>query len=298
MRVATKTIYSNIIKYINNATEAMTKANEVAASGKRINRLSDDPVGLVTVLDLNSSLANIEQMESNIDMGVSWLTAGEAALTQVEDLVTEAKTLCVEMASDTSDSSARANAVETVDGYLREILSLANTQVGGRYIFGGTQTDTAPFAFDDEDAPTAVNYAGNNSPFTIKVGKDTSVAVGGDGEEIFGVSGDSIFDTLIELGADLKTNNVDGIQEAMDKLDAHFETVQASISDIGAKQNRLDLKKNIIQSLELTYTDRKSQIEDADIAEAVINLESAELVYQAVLNSASQVMSLSLLDYI
>ena len=66
MRVANKTIFDSIKINLDKATEAMAEANMVVSSGKRINRLSDDPVGLVTVLDLRSSLANIEQLQKNI----------------------------------------------------------------------------------------------------------------------------------------------------------------------------------------------------------------------------------------
>ena len=77
----------------------MAEANMVVSSGKRINRLSDDPVGLVTVLDLRSSLANIEQLGRNINTGRSWLNMAESAMSQIEDVLTQGKVLTVEMSS-------------------------------------------------------------------------------------------------------------------------------------------------------------------------------------------------------
>ena len=69
MRVANRTIFESIKVNLDKATEAMAEANMVVSSGKKMNRLSDDPVGLVTVLDLRSSLANIEQLQKNINTG-------------------------------------------------------------------------------------------------------------------------------------------------------------------------------------------------------------------------------------
>ena len=89
MRVATRTIFDNIKINLDKATEAMAEANLVASSGKRINRLSDDPVGLVTVLDLRSSLANIEQLQRNINTGRSWLNMAESAMSQIGDVQCE-----------------------------------------------------------------------------------------------------------------------------------------------------------------------------------------------------------------
>ena len=69
MRIATKTMYDNIMINLNNSIEAMNKANMETSSGKRINSLADDPAGLAKVLNLNSRIAEIEQIERNISMG-------------------------------------------------------------------------------------------------------------------------------------------------------------------------------------------------------------------------------------
>ena len=84
----------------------------------------------------------------------------------------------------------------------------------------------------------------------------------------------------------------------MSRLDEHFKNVNANISDIGGKSIRLDVKKNMIADLELSDTDRMSQIEDADLAEAILDLKSKELAYNAALSSSSKLMQTSLVDYL
>jgi flagellar hook-associated protein 3 FlgL len=84
----------------------------------------------------------------------------------------------------------------------------------------------------------------------------------------------------------------------MDNLDSHLDSVNAQVSDIAGKAIRLDVRENIITDLELSYTDRKSQLEDADIAEAIIELESKELAYNAALSASAKIMQLSLVDFL
>ncbi len=308
MRIANKTIYDSIISNLNKTSTEMFRANQTVSSGKQINCLSDDPVGLVTVLDLRSSQAHVEQLERNIAMGKSWLNMGESALTQIEDVLTEAKTLCVQMANATQGATERKNAAAVVEGHFQQILSLANSQVGGRYIFGGTRTDTVPFVYNAETDPANVTYQGNATPFSVKIGQSTTVAVGRDGETFLGDDAiawddsndgeDNLFKTLIDLKTALTTNDVEGIQGAISKIDNHQETVRNTISNSGAKIVRLETKENIIQDLKLIYTERKSQLEDADLAEAIIDLKTKETAYQAALSSSSKVMALSLVDYL
>ena len=286
MRVANTTIYDMVKFNLNNITEELNKANEVVSTGKRINNLSDDPVGLNQVLNIKSTLSNFEQLGRNINMGKSWLATSESAMSNVQNLISDAKGLCVHMATATTSSAARASAAEIVQNTLEEIVSLANTELNGRYVFAGSKTDTTPFS-------QGGIYSGDSNPFTVKIARDATVEVGSDGHATFG----TIFTTLSDLKNALEGNEVSGIQAAMSNLDTHFDHISNKISEIGSKMVRMEIKENIFQDLKFSNTERLSKIEDADIAEAIINLKAKELAYQAALASSAKVMQLSLVDY-
>jgi flagellar hook-associated protein 3 FlgL len=287
MRVANKAIYDSVKYNLGSISEELYKANEIVSTGKRINNLSDDPVGLTQSLNIRSTLSSIEQMGRNISYGNSWLTASESALTSVQNIISDTKVLCLQMANATIGSEQRSSAAGTVQNMLDEIVSLGNTDVAGNYIFSGSRTDTIPFAQNG-------TYNGDNNPFAIKISRISTVEVGSDGEEVFG----NIFNTLSNLKTALETNDVSGIQDAMGNLDGHFDDISAKISDVGSKMNRMEIKDKIYQDLNFSNTERLSIIENADIAEAIMNLKAAELTYQAALASSSTVMRLTLVDYL
>ena len=291
MRVTNRSIFESIKYNLGTISDELNKANEVASTGKRINKLSDDPVGLTQSLSIQSSLANIEQMQRNIDYGQSWLNSSESALTSVSNILSDTKALCVQMASGTVGADQRAAAAENVQNNLDEIVSLANTNVNGSYIFAGSKTDTVPF---DQDGTGNVTYNGDNTAFSIKISNNASIEIGSDGQAVFG----TLFTTLSDLKTALQNNDVTGIQDAMGKLDDSMNDISAKISDIGSKTDRMDIKKNIFQDLNLTDTTRLSTIEDADMAQAIMDVSAAQLTYQAALASSSKVMSLSLVDYL
>ena len=70
------------------------------------------------------------------------------------------------------------------------------------------------------------------------------------------------------------------------------------ISNTGIKETQLDVKWGVIQDLKLNYTERKSELEDADITQAVMDLTSRQTAYKAALASSAKVMQLSLVDYL
>jgi flagellar hook-associated protein 3 FlgL len=286
MRVANKTIYDTVTYNLSNCTQGLNQANEIVSSGKRINNLSDDPVGLAQALNVKSTISNLEQMQRNISTGNSWLVSSESALTHVQDILSETKTLCIQMANATIDSVQRISAAETVQNLFDEIVSLANTNIAGSYIFSGSKTDTTPFSEDG-------TYNGNSNAFTVKIGKDTTVEVGSDGGALFG----DILSTMGGLRTSLANNDVEGIQDAMSDLDGHFDDISTKISDVGSKMNRMDIKEKIFEDIIFANTERLSKIEDADMAEAIMELKAREFAYQAALSSSVKLMTLSLIDY-
>lgn len=295
MRVTQQMLFNSQIKYIQAAADAVWDANEISSSGKRINRASDDPSGQATVMTLRSQLSALAQQEENLDMAESWLDSAENALSQIESILSEISSLAVQMANTTQTADERTQAAEQVEIYLEEIVSLANTEVAGRYIFGGNQTSQAPFSLDGDGN---VTYVGSQQAFEIISGPTSRITVGQVGEDIFGSGSNSLFTALNDLIDGLEDNDVSAISAALSPLEDQLDAILSAEASIGAKQNGIEIRRNMIEELELMYTERKSNIEDADMTEAVIELESAELIYQAALKASTEVMALSVLNYL
>lgn len=287
MRVASKTVYDRTIYNLSNITDELNRSNEIISSAKRINKPSDDPVGLTQALGLRASIDSIKQMQRNLDLGKSYLNSAESALSQVQELIEEVKSICVQMVNSTVGASERAAVAKNVNNIKKEIISLANTDVNGWYIFGGYQSSIPPFQSDG-------TYVSDTKEFSIKISNSTSLEVGMNGAEVF----DTLFTTLDNLKNALENNDIDNIRTAMDELDIHFDNILAKISDVGSKILRIEVKEKIYQDLELENLDKLSKIEDADMASAVVELKSKELAYQAALASSAKVMQLSLVNYV
>ena len=76
------------------------------------------------------------------------------------------------------------------------------------------------------------------------------------------------------------------------------DIVNKATADLGSRGVRLDLTESRMQDQQVTFTDLMSSNEDADLADTIINLSSAENVYNASLNAASKVVRNTLMDFI
>jgi len=298
MRVSNQSTFDAIKYQLAQAADSLVKANAIVSSGKKINNLSDDPIGMVQVLSLKESLSSMDQLGRNISTARNWLNGGETALGRVKRIITDMKTLCVQMANGTVGSSERAAAAAQVQGALEQVVSLANAQVNGQYIFAGTNTGTKPFAIQTGSSSTTVAYSGNDAPFSVKIGKNTSVQVGQSGQAVFGDGSTGIFKTLLDLKGYLEGNSVAGVQQCMTVLNSNLDQVSSAVSEIGAKGVQLDTKDKILQDMKLSYQTRKSSLQDADMVSAISDVTLRQTAYQAALASSAKVMRMSLVDYL
>src|ERR1051325_3597680 len=163
MRVTTQSITNQTIENIQLASERLGKAQEVATTGKRINQISDDPIGAVRVLRLRGFASSLDQFKRNIDHAEPFLQQTDSALSNVTDGINRAKELALSMANDTVTPSDRQAAAAEVHQIYLNVLSQANTNIENQYIFGGFATARQPFAA----GVTGVDYLGDNGQISV-----------------------------------------------------------------------------------------------------------------------------------
>jgi len=85
MRISYSMIYDQTEFNINKQYENFFKLNEKVITGKEVNRPSDNPTAMSNILGYRSTISSLEQYETNIERGSTWLRYTEAALTQAEE---------------------------------------------------------------------------------------------------------------------------------------------------------------------------------------------------------------------
>lgn len=118
---------------------------EQMATQKRINRISDDPTGMTMLMTYRQNQASIVQYQKNVDNSNGWLSMTESKLTSAQDLLTRAKELAIGQGTATATAESRRIAANNVEQLRQEMLSLANSMYGDRYLFSGSRMDAPPF---------------------------------------------------------------------------------------------------------------------------------------------------------
>ena len=204
MRVTHQALFLRITEDVQQAYQRLVDTSRQASSGKRINAFRDDPLGVARVFDLRSIVTSLQQYSRNITTSQPFLEQTDTALGQVSDTLLRAKELALIMTNDTHTAQDRQSAAVEVNQLFEQVLLVANTEVAGRFLFGGFQNDAAPF-----DSTGA--YLGDNGDMAIQTGSTSTLSLNVTGSRVFqgvgGSAGVGVFDTLRDLATVL---NADG----------------------------------------------------------------------------------------
>jgi flagellar hook-associated protein 3 FlgL len=251
-------------------------------------------------LSLRSELRNIEQFQKNIDDGTGWLELSEVSLSELETLFVEARGLAVQGASDTYNSQQRRSLADQIDQFLEHAVSLSESRYRGRYIFAGTQTGDPPYGAtrDQEGMILSLDPTGDatgNIEREVADGIVMQVNVAGD--SVYEGSLNA-FDVLIDLRDALGENNVGGVRESLSSLADMREKISSVRGEIGARVNRMELTRNVLDRVTTEMTTILSEDEDVDLTSTIVNLQQEQDVFQAALASGNTVIPQSLMDFI
>jgi flagellar hook-associated protein 3 FlgL len=178
MRVTNRLMADTVLNSLYKNTQQLLKLQEMVSSEKRINRPSDDPIGMGKILDYRKVLSSIDQYNTNIARGKTQIELTESCLEAIDDLVLEARRIAVEQSAGELEN--RPTAAQEVKNIYDQILQLANTRLGGTYILSGHQTDTAPFS---RDADYNATYHGDDGDIRIIVGDNLDIKINVTGED-------------------------------------------------------------------------------------------------------------------
>lgn len=146
MRVTAAMVRSRILHNMSSALDVLQLTQTQIASGKRILKPSDDPVGTAKALNLRTVLRDNQQFMENIDDAGGWMTVTEAAVHDMVLLITELKEAAISGANDTKGEPERAALAQEIEHLLESLIDVANTRYGDRYVFAGTHTLTRPYS--------------------------------------------------------------------------------------------------------------------------------------------------------
>lgn len=172
MRITTQTFYQNALNSIEQQRGKVSKLNNEVASGKSVSKPSDGPVAYATAQQTKANAKAMSQYTSDNSRLKNELSLASSTLQQSLSVLSNVKSIALQGLNGSTNSSDRSALAKQVDSAKKQMLSLANTQTNGNYIFAGTSGSRKPFT---QNAIGHVNYTGDGGNGSIHVSTNRKV---------------------------------------------------------------------------------------------------------------------------
>jgi len=287
----------DILADLQQSQAAVNTALQEVATGKSVNVPSDNPAAAADMVQNTIETADVDQYTQNVSGTLSMVQTADSSLSSVVSSLTQAVSLGTEGANGTNNSSNLQAIAEQVQGILEGVVSQANTSYQGVYLFGGTETSSAPYAASSS-SPSGYTYNGNNDVNSVAVGDDMNVQVNLPGSQIFSNSSTNVLDSLNSLITALQSGNSAQVQSATSAVSAALSYVTQQRTFYSNAESQLNSQETYLQQETVNLTSQQSSLVDVDEAQAATDLSQAETANNAAEAAAAKVLPDTLLNYL
>jgi flagellar hook-associated protein 3 FlgL len=283
MRITQSEVYRNFMSDIETLSNSASRFSRQVSSGKKLTQLKDSPSGSAELVSMTKAASDIDQYRSNSDKGSLYLNVADSALNEVSNLISSIYDKGSQASADTVNPDARAALANDVRTLREQIVTLANSQVNGRYLFAGSLVMDPPF----ELASDSVSYNGDSSTNTISVEKGTEVQMNFAGDAVFG----SIFSSISSLLAGIDGDDTTSIRSALGQFASVLSGLGQVRAQVGTNMNLLSSVQTRLDTQEMSLKEQRSKVEDADMAQAVVQMNQTQTALQTAMSAGGTVLN-------
>lgn len=303
LRVTSNMMNSQLLLNLNRNARTMNDTQLQLSTGRKINKPSDDPVGITYSLRYRAELSSNEQYKKNVDSSLSWLDFNDTVLGQAGDVIQRLRDLTVQASTGSNPQTALDSINQEVMQLKEQLVDISNSQLNGKFIFNGEQYNTKPYDFAkgaDGTYDVSKPITTDTGQIQFIVGEGVQMPINLTGNDVFGRTGDTdnIFNIINNISEGLKSGNITAVSNQLNNIDTRVETILSARSEVGAKTNRIELMQDRLSDLNTNLTDLQAKTEDADYEEIIMKSKIQENIYNASLSVGAKIISTTLVDFI
>ncbi|GAB6188794.1 flagellar hook-associated protein FlgL [Marinitoga arctica] len=297
MRITQSMIANNALKNIRNSMLKREELSEQITTGKRIKKPSDDPVNAGKSSYLMSRNRLLNEYIEDIKNTRSVMVYYDTALQEMQNVNHRIKELTIQAANDTQTIEDKHHIALELKQLKEHLYKLANTQIGGKYIFGGAKTNVPPVEKENEsiiiNTPQEANIRARLPIEHIDIEYGVTVY------DVFKTdSGETVFGILDRLINSVENGTDDDIERDLGSLDNILNKVNVNLARVGSVDNMLESMEKRFEKVIDNNTDIINELVGTDLTKALSDLSLEQTTLQAALKTTAQILPQSLVDFI
>jgi len=286
----------NLSNSLDQTQVAQEQLSNELSSGLRISQIGQDPVAAAQNVELLNQINRDDSFTQTASLTKGILQVTDSALGSVVTQLNQAISLATEADNGTLNTSDLKSVSNQIAGIRDEVLSLANTNYQGVYLFGGSHTGATPFTVDNATMPPTVTYNGDQDVNTIVSPNGQSIQLNLPGDQIFTAPGMSVIDALNNLVVDFANGSSGSGIPDTSALNAALTYVSQQRVKIDNSITRLTDASSAITGESMQLTQAQTNLMQADIADVSTQLSLTQSQQTALMDVIAGLGQGSLFD--
>lgn len=289
--------------YLSNVQNNLVKVDDLTTkmtTQKQINKVSQDPYKAIKIMNLKNDITTNGTYNSNCEEVIGWLNTVDESVGNVGDLASEMKLLLGSISGSTSVSDLDSIGAD-LNGKLEQIGNALNEKFVGDSVFSGSATDEKPILIT-KNAKGTVTLSINPNVNTDKLKADISNGIQYDYnmsiEKVLGVDGLNTLNSITTMFEDVTTLDIDKVIDGVKGMDSFLKHTISIRSIVGTQVNAVESIKTSNDESLLNLKGAYSTLQDVDAVTTIIELNTANAVYQSSLQVGAKILQPTLLDYL
>jgi len=142
MRVTEVTKRDHVVDNIQKSSGKLQDIQIQMASGRRLNKTSDDPLGAARSQDIVTTISSQKQLIQNIDENIAWLQRTENEINSINEILGQIRTLAISQSGSDSNEESRLMVAREFSAARKNLFDIGNTREGKLYLFSGIKSLT------------------------------------------------------------------------------------------------------------------------------------------------------------
>ena len=140
MRVTEVTKRDHVVDNMQKSSGKLQDIQIQMASGRRLNKTSDDPIGAARSQDIVTTISSQKQLLQNIDDNIAWLQRSELEIGHINEVLRQIRTLAISQAGSDSNEESRQMVAREFSIARKILFDSGNAREGKLYLFSGIKS--------------------------------------------------------------------------------------------------------------------------------------------------------------
>ena len=219
MRITESMYYQVQNTNTNTMAQQLFDVNQQISSGNKFQYAYEAPVAFSQTMNLDNEINTFSQVTSSANSGLKFSQQTDSTISSITSTLDQFKTELIQAGSAGNSPQDMAALASEMQGLEAQLKSLANTSIGGQYLFSGSMINQKPIDANG-------NYLGNDQSMTSFLGSNVTQTYNITGQQLF-LGQDSTTQIMI-------TTNVQNLNQSF--LNPEIMTDTSLPADSGTEQ--------------------------------------------------------------